>query len=86
MKFKEVDLTDFYATLTYYEKAEHLLQTYEFKNKTQKKIWELHAKGLSRLEIEKAISIFKKTYKKSRISEIIIKISREILADVLGLD
>jgi hypothetical protein len=66
-------------TESYYRMAERLLQVYEFKNPTHRRIWELHTKGLSKRKIEKAIARMKKSYKREQIGNIIAEIEKEIV-------
>lgn len=55
----------------YYQSARSLLHTHKFKNDAHKLIWELHAQGLSKRKIEKAIAGSPKPYKRESISTII---------------
>lgn len=63
------------ARQQYYEMAEALLETFEFKNKLQKKIWALHAAGVSARKIAKMIG--RKGPKKTTIHLIIATIGVE---------
>jgi hypothetical protein len=61
----------------YYRWAGRILLLHSFKNRTHKRIWQLHCEGKSKREIEKAISHFKKTYKREQIGNIINQIKKE---------
>ncbi len=63
----------------YYEKAASLLHRFNFKNVTQRKIWELHSQGWSKRQIEKEIKDHKPSYKREWIAVIIKRISKEIV-------
>jgi len=77
-KFKSIDVEQRLATESYYEQANLLLSYYRFKNKTHKRIWELHCKGLSRRKIAVAIEDMTPTYGQARIGEIILEIAKTI--------
>lgn len=63
----------------YYKRARHLLVDYKFDKEIHKRIWTLHSEGWSTRQIEKKISRFDKSYKRSQISNIINKIAKEII-------
>lgn len=69
------------AATEYYRTAAELLHIYQFEKAIYKRIWELHARGLSRREIEKELekTRFKKKYRQVQIQTIIRKISKGIL-------
>lgn len=71
---KRWNLIHYETTLEYYKKAQDLLNSFKFKNRIHKKIWKLHASGLSERKIAHKIKI----YKKSMVHYIIAQISREI--------
>lgn len=62
------------STQSYYDWAQNLLLSYSFKNKTHRKIWELHCEGKSKRQIAAAIKNYKKSYKREQIGNIIKKI------------
>lgn len=66
-------------THDYYDRALDLLNKFKFKSALQKRIWELHCQGLSRLKIEEAIKDWHEgyTYKQSQIRVIIKDLERE---------
>lgn len=63
---------------SYYFKARALLHTFEFESESHRLVWELHAEGLSRRQIEKAIATSPKPYKREYIGTIIKLIAEEI--------
>jgi hypothetical protein len=65
-------------THDYYDKAVLLLHSFQFRNDLQKRIWELHCQGLSRIKIEDAISEMPNACKQSQIRNIIKDLEREI--------
>lgn len=77
--FKFKDALKLQETSDYYIKALHLLGTYAFDNETHKKIWELHAAGMSKRKIEKLIEHDKPKYKRSQIETIIKVIAGAIV-------
>jgi hypothetical protein len=60
------------ATQQYYQMAEILLDTFPFKNKTQRKIWQLHCEGYSVREI--SAMIHRKGYGRDRVYLIIARV------------
>ena len=58
----------------YYEMAEALLETFEFKNKTYRRVWELHCLGISGRTIAKMIH--RKGFRENSIAVIIRKIQK----------
>lgn len=75
----------------YYSLARSFLLTFQFTNQIDKKIWELHSKGLSLREIEaelaskKLCRLYKtgaKSYKKSQINVIIKRLQTVMLSTV----
>ncbi len=75
-EFKNLDIDSFNAQRIYYEKARHLLHTYEFKSIMHRRIWELHSEGASIRMIAQTINL--KKYKKSTIFKILKTIRKEI--------
>lgn len=63
------------AIREYYTAASRLLYSHSFKNKTEKRIWELYCEGMTIREIESKLG----RLKKSRIHRIISEISLEIV-------
>jgi len=57
--------TDVEAKQTYYYEAEHFLNTYDFKDKLDKKVWKLHSEGQSRNEIMKKLDLSEYEARKS---------------------
>lgn len=55
-KWKKVPSEKIALTKDYYIRAEQLLTSYKFESDIHKKIWELHAQGLSKRKIEKQIN------------------------------
>ncbi len=68
------------ATTEYYVRASALTHTYQFPNATYRKIWEEHAKGMSKREIVKILAKDKrlKQYKATRVLEIITLIKKDL--------
>jgi hypothetical protein len=62
----------------YYQMAAHLLLEFKFENTTHQRIWELHADGWSKRQIEKEISGLVPTYRREQIGNIIAKIAKNI--------
>lgn len=62
------------ATVAYYEAARDMLNWYTFKNRQERRIWELHAEGISIREIVKRTSYGKR----DKVHTVIKKIRREI--------
>lgn len=56
----------------YYEMAEIILETFEFKNKTHRRIWALHCTGISGRRIAKLIN--RKGYRMRSVYSIIVAI------------
>lgn len=76
-KFGDLDPVLCEARRTYYDAALSLLHHHPFDKPIERAIWEMHANGLSKREIEAEIakSDFKKKYKRESILNIIKRIS-----------
>lgn len=62
-KMRQAGAVGVIAVQDYYSKANALLDKYKFKKPIDKRIWELHASGLTDTEIVKAINgVHKRTY------------------------
>ncbi len=77
-RFQKIPKLKIRSTQEYYSRARDLLWTYEFKNETQKKIWELHCEGMSKREIAKEIKDFPKSYGREQVGNILRKIRESI--------
>ena len=75
LKWKNLNSDRLCELKHYYELASELLQTFEFKNKFHKRIWELHCDGLSVRKIARQIN--RKDFGKTVVHEIIILISQK---------
>lgn len=64
-KFKNVTPEEYESRSLYYSNARSLLHTFAFESSIQKRIWELHADGMSLRQIEELI---KYKLKKDRIN------------------
>lgn len=78
------DLSQFEDVKRYYELATHLLNTYKFKNKTHRAIWEHHSNGIAEREISKILKIrdydVRKTIRRIRLA--IKRDAKDILNDL----
>lgn len=73
-----VTMLEVEITLDYYCQASELLHSHHFKNDLEKKIWELHCEGLSRLKIQEAIAHIPSAPKQSQVRNIIKDLEREL--------
>lgn len=65
----------FHAKQEYFVQAEHFLNEYKFQNKRERRIWELHSKGLSLREIAKLV----RANKDSTVHKVIKRLRNEML-------
>lgn len=77
LRFQKVVGVQVDMTQAYYYRAKELLNTYQFKNKTHQRVWELHCEGLSKREIAEEIKNLEKTYKRESIGLIIKNIAKK---------
>ena len=71
---------EFLENQDFYSMGEQFLKEYKFKNKVHKLIWSLYVGGMTRVEIAKKLEDAGKTpCKKSQVSEIVSKLTKEML-------
>lgn len=66
----------FYAKQAYYQNAQDVLAEYKFNNAVDKKLYEMHANGLSHADIAK-----KTGYSKSAVQKVLFRLRREVKGD-----
>lgn len=81
LKFQDVT-KDHYVTQQYYYNCTNFLRSYEFKNDTQKKIWELYSEGMTGREIARQIKDLKPTYKRTTVNKIIKTLEQKMRENI----